>query len=268
MKFGSQEIFNQICAMITDPDSSSDYEMLYETVRTDTLALIRRDTFSEDEREDIVQNVELAVFRGLVRFAERFAEKSPEERNKFLCGIVYRKRADCLAQQYRAKNFVSYDVDDAPEIASDELLEERFMDRMQLRQDMLNSIYEVCSLRTTPDKIIAFFFNKLSAALGASGKNGSPAEVRRMLAECTQRQAANAAVRELEHLMGCRIPKKIVAPLYSKLAEVTAEGVRGDLPFTLTVRDITDSSSWISSKMRKQKESILGGKGHGSASEI
>ena len=80
-----------------------------------------------------------------------------------------------------------------------------------------------------------------------------------MLSGCTQREAAEAVVRELEHLLGCRIPKKIIIPLYAKLAEETPEGVRGDLTFRLSVRDITDSSSWISSKMRRQKESIMGG---------
>ena len=260
MKFGSQRVFDQMIAMLSDPDSVADYQELYEVVRADTLALIRRDTFTEEEREDIVQNVELAVFRGLVRFAERFAEKSPEERNRYLCGIIYRKRADAMAEQYSAKNLVSYDTDDAPEYTDGEWFEETLMDKVQLRHNLMNSIYEVCSLRTTPDKIIAFFFNKLSAVLGASGKNGSPAEVCRLLSQYNQRAAAEMAIREVEHLMGYRIPKKFIMPLYEKLEEMTSEGVRGELPFTLSVRDITDSSSWISSKMRRQKEAIMGGK--------
>lgn len=268
MRFGSKEIYGRICSMVSDPNGAAQYEQLYDVVRSDTLMMLRRDTLTEEEREDIVQNVELAVFRGLVRFVDRFAEAGEEERNKYLCGIIYRKRADCLAGRYRDSVLVSYDGEEEPTLTTGQGVEETVLDSWQLREDLMNTIREVCALRTTPDKIIAFFLNKLTSVVDPSARNGSPAQVKRMLDSLTQREAADLAVGELETLMGCLIPRKVVAPLYEKLLEQTPEGVRGELPFKLSIRSITDSSSWISSKMRKQKENIIGGNGYDSASRV
>ena len=268
MKFGSNEVFGTICAMVTDPESAGRYEQLYEIIRDDTLTVIRRDTLSPEEREDIVQNVELAVFRGLVRFVDTYTDCSEEERNRYLRRVIANKRNDCLAEQYHAKRYSSYDADGVPVLAQEGSMEEDVLNEMQLRQDLLRSIHAVCSLRTTPDKITAFLLNKLTAVLDRTGQNGTPAFVSQRLKDDTQRTAADLAVRELERLMGCRIPKTIISPLYEKLQEQTPEGVRGDLPFRLTARDITDSSSWIASKMRKQKETIIGGNDYDSPSKF
>ena len=268
MRFGSNEIFGRICAMVTDPESAGQYEQLYEIVRDDTLAVIRRDTLSPEEREDIVQNVELAVFRGLVRFVDTYADCTEEERNRYLRRIIANKRNDCLAEQYRGKHYCSYDGDDAPVLAQEGSMEDAVMNEMQLRQELFQSIRAVCSLRTTPDKIIAFLLNKLTAVLDSGGRNGTPAVLSRRLSGYTQKRVAEMTVRELERLMGCQIPKEVVWPLFAKLKERTPEGLRGDLPFRLTPRDITDSSSWIASKMRKQKETIIGGNGNDSPSKF
>ena len=268
MKFGSNEVFGIICAMVTDPESAGRYEQLYNIIRDDTMAVICRDTLSPEEREDIVQNVELAVFRGLTRFVEVYADCTEEERNRYLRRIISNKRNDCLAEQYRARRCTSYDIDEPMELEGEEDFEESLLSEIQLQEDLFHSIHSLCRLRTTPDKIIAFLHNKLTAVLDGSGKNGAPAEVAGRLASCTQRTAADLAVRELETLLECRIPAAVFEPLYDKLEERTPEGIRGDLPFRLTPRDITDSSSWIGSKLRKQKETIIGGNGYDSASQL
>lgn len=260
MKFGSKEVFGNICAMVADPESAGRYEQLYSIVRDDTLAVICRDTLTLEEREDIVQNVELAVFRGLLRYSQNYANCTEEERNRYLRRIISNKRNDCLADQYRARQFTSYDTEDGPELAGEGNLEEEILNEKQIRQDLFHSIRGVCALRTTPDKIIGFLHNKLTAVLDRSGRNGAPAAVSERLAACTQQVAADLAVQELERMLECHIPDAVFAPLYDKLQEVTRNGVQGDLPFRLTARDITDSSSWIASKMRKQKETIIGGK--------
>lgn len=268
MKFGSKEVFGIICAMVADPESAGRYEQVYDVVREDTLAVICRDTLSPEERDDIVQNVELAVFRGLVRFKEIYADCTEEERNRYLRRIISNKRNDCLAEQYRAKRYTYYDAEGAEELEQEGSLEGDFLIQSQLRQDLLQSIQRVCALRTTPDKIIAFLLNKLTAVLDGGGRNGTPAVVAVRLSSYTQQAAADLAVRELEGLLACKIPEAVFSPLYEKLRERTPDGVRGELLFCLSARDITDSSCWIASKMRKQKETIIGGSGNDNPSKL
>lgn len=266
MKFGSKEVFDTVSVMIADPDSAGRYEELYAIIRADTLSAIGRDTLSQEEREDIIQNVELAVFRALVRYAENYADATPEERNSYLRRIIANKRNDCLAEQYRARQFVSYDADNSPEYSDNCIMEESLMNGEQVKQELFQSIRGVCALRTTPDKIIAFLHNKVAAAEDRGGHNGSPAEVSRKLSEFTQQAAADMAVSRLEKLLQCRIPKSVFAPLYDKLRETTSEGIRAELPFRLSARDITDSSCWIASKMRKQRSTNIGGNTYDSPS--
>lgn len=265
MRFGSDEVFMRIKGMLSRPDSATEYARLYDILRADTLYILRQCTLLPEEREDLVQEVSMVVLSRLSLFAAKFADSTAADRNAYLYQIIRNKRNDCLATKYHLSQCLSYDAQAQLLLLPD--AHEDIAVIFQRRQELFEAITQVCSLRTTPDKIIAFLLNKLTAAVSGSGSNGCPADVAHILHDCTLRTAADIAVQELERVLDCPIPMKVLQPLYEKLAEPTSDGLRGQLPFRLSVRDITDSSSWITSKMKKH-HAATGGQANESTSEL
>ena len=259
MNFGRDSVFREVCAMLKNADSTEGYARLYRIVQEDTMSILRKTVLPWFEQEEIHAEVQKAVFVGLAHYAEQFANKSEDERNKYLCGIIRHKRADSFRKMCEANRTASYDEEERLLQWEIEEMEPALLDREENWQGLMRVIGYVCALPTTPDKIAAFFLNRCSAWISGNGSNGKPAEVVRRLENTTQADAVRLALGQMEALLQRRLPEAVTEPLWAKLEEDTPNGKRGTLAFRLTSREITDSSSWIMGKIRRNAEQFAGG---------
>ena len=244
MKFGSDEIFSLIGNNIDKADSSALYETLYEVVRADTLLMISKYRISKENQDDIVQEVQIAVFTHLIAFYESNKSSTEQQRNAWLSTIIRSKCIDYF--RFVSKN-LSKDIpyDDALDVISSMPAVE---DLLTLREELFGVIKAICSFQTTPNKILAFFLLKMSCAETGDRKNGSPKDISNEFSGWKLCDVLAETRRRLESFFECEIPTEVFSALQAKVDSA-------DIPtFELSARTITDSSNWIGSKVKQSSE--------------
>jgi hypothetical protein len=273
MKFGTDEFYQYIKQHIGDGDYDSFYGEVESVVGSDARAILYKKGYAssanitKEDIEDIIQETQLSVLKDLVSFIRNSGAKSASQRNAWFSTIVDRRVKDFLRKHYRnaARNSLSFDdenvnieVQDVIDLENDYIAE----NDTEAGIAICNTLRHVCDIRTSPEKIVAFLFSKFIGSVHESKRsNGSPAEVAAMLNGQTVGYAAKLVKQKICNALRCEISDEVFAALDDKLNAVE-DGLRvAEREFYLSPRTITDSSNWIATKLKKDKDEILmGGK--------
>lgn len=232
MKFGSDEVFEYVKDNIIDPKSTTWYDEIFKIVDKDARDVLGK-SYQEDDLEEIVQQIQMAVTIGLTDYLKKHAKSAPEQRNGWLYNIIRNKKCDFWREKYRS---VIDDLMIEPSV-SDAILEKMIL------HDMTVKVLEfVFTLRTTPDKIIAYLYNN-HFMLTRSAYSGSPANVSNRLRGMPLSKALVKVRTCMNAVLRIPVDDSIYDPLISKIHRYD------DPVFAMTPHQISDSCNWINSKI-------------------
>ena len=254
MKFGTDEFFEYIKDNLDVDKSSEFYIVLYKTVKKDVGGILYNSGIKYPDDEEILQDIQLAVTMGLVPFALSSDCNTEAQRNAWLKRIAKNKISDYYRKKYRKlmdEVLSLYGVDETPVI--DEAIEALLNNR---QEDIVSLISFVCSLNTTPDKMMAFFLNKMVLFYIKGNFNGDPTFISERFNGKLLRKMFIVVKRELSYLFTFDIPDNVYESLEKKLQAKEFYNSR----FDLTPHAISECSSWILKKVRDSKNGLLGGK--------
>lgn len=254
MNFGNQTVFDYVRKITTDPESDDDYHILYGIVRKDCLSLLYSCNLSQEDKDDIIQNVQLSVFSGLIRYVETYANLSEPQRNAYLRTILFRRRDDLLARNYKRGPEISYDEDDFPQ----ELCgtQDDMFDALSTHEALQQALHFICKAPFPPAQIIGYLMTRSTSK---SGKNGSPAEVARRLNGLPLWEAAQIVIEEIQAECPSPIDASIYMPLLNQLEQPARHEVQDTACFSMTPQAIYTTNSRIATYLRKHRDQFNGG---------
>lgn len=243
MIFGNEETYILIGNAMCHGDMDA-YNRIGEIIVNDTMLLVNswfRDLQSAD-KEDIVQDVAEKMLRGLLKFYEDSNHNTEQQRNAYLKTAVYNACMDFFRKAKRSvlTNAISIDK------VHGHVFEEDFSKRCADKDAFLSALKGVFQIHTTPDKMIAFVYNRLLGTL--TGKNGSPKSIIAQFDGMPIQNVYEQMVCDLSTVSGDRIPDGVLSSLRNS--------VYGDYynhPFHMTPHQIADSSNWIVEKTKEKK---------------
>ena len=254
MNFGKQTVFDYVRKMTADPESDDDYHILFGIVRHDCLSLLGGCKLSQEDKDDIIQNVQISVFSGLIRYVEQFANASEPQRNAYLRTILFRRRDDLLARNYKHGKTVSYDGDDFPlELCG---TQDDMFDALSAHETLQQALHFICKAPFPPAQIIGYLMSRSTAP---SGKNGRPALVAQRLNGLPLQEAAQIAIEQIQAECPCPIDARIYMPLLNKLEQPTGHEKQDNPCFSMTPQAISTTNSRIANYLRKHRDQFNGG---------
>lgn len=263
MNFGSDEFYSFINQYIMDPSREDLYIEIAKVVEKDAKeilykkGLLHSASIKPDDIADIIQEIQLSVRRSLVSFLKNSEGKSPSQRNAWLATIINRRVNDYFRVYYRTLNKQSLYSEYEKLATTDDELFDSFHSAADFNL-ILRLIDYICKINTTPEKIIAFLYNKILIALCCGERlNGFPEQIAAELNGQTLSRTASIIKDKLSLILSKEIPESVFEGLFEKLDDVTDGEANGERPFDMTPRVITDSSHWISKKLKKNKDYIL-----------
>lgn len=244
MLFGTKETFSLISSALSQ-DKAEAYEPICKVLYDDARILINRycQGVSATDKEDLLQEVVWNVLRDLPRFFEASTYNTEQQRNAYLKRVVYNI---CMDFFRKAKKSLLTDAVDLSE-ALDAATGDDFVERIENKGAFLQALQGAFEINTTPERLIAFVFNRLIGAL--KGKNGSPKSIVEMYDGAPLQVVFEQMVAELNHILGDEIPDGVLKPLREKVYSANR-----DRPFHLTARQIADGSNWIVEKIKEQNK--------------
>lgn len=238
MDFGKESTFSLIERALRQNGSES-YDpickILYNDIG-DLLGFLMKGIQKAD-KENVTQIVIMKIIRALPRFYQSSLNNdySEQERNAYL------KRA----VKNEVNTFFRSKASQCNGIINNEIIadEDSFEKKIEARDEFLRSLNKVFEINTTPEKLIAFVYNRLISAL--SGKNGKPQEISLEFYSKEIIDLYEMMVGDLSSILHCEIPQAVLEPLAIKVMKVPHK------LFYLSPRTITDSSNQFITKMKK-----------------
>ena len=268
MEFGTQAFFDRLYQGVSDGDVQI-YEEL-DRVVTGSVGGMVASKIPMADREDILQEIKLTVWKHLAAFLRKSVERTPAQRDAWLRQVTQSKIND----YFRARCFCSDDPDDeAPHWSSKEQsledyqadrsetassAEEALMAKLRNKDDQQtcdNLMAHVCALNISPERIIAFFYNAviLPLSAGEKRKKGDPTALLKALSGKELQDLADQMKHDLALLFGRPVPDWVFAPLDNKI-EACPKRV-----FSMSGREITVVSSRTRLSLCNHRDKILGG---------
>ena len=214
--------------------------------------------------EEIVHDVIWRILRSLPRFYERFADQTEDARNAYLKKAARNARAGYFRKLYINKRteaqekadgagkkpendgekWTFVDIDNEMNKLNSKLIIEDHALQTIDRETFFEALMTIFSLKTTPDKKLAFVFGRLFPAL--SNTQGSPEAI----LEIYDREHLVKMYEDMEatfrDVWDEGLPDRVLAPLREEVYGAYLEEV-----FHMTPHQITDSSTWIRKKMKE-----------------
>lgn len=240
MKFGSEMMFQTIAANLHDSENYQWYEEMFRCISSDATMLLRKDHIAEEDIEDIVQEVQISVAKNLVPYVEQSVDKTEQQRNSWLKTIVKNKEMDFFRKSART----STESMDAMETDIPDTF--NTTEKAMVRLELFEAIEKLSQINSAPDRLLAFLLNKISAI--SNEAKGGPKKIENEFYHKTLKEVYDEVKYQLFILLQGEISDDILKPLRDKV-----EPVANDY-FSLDARTITDSSSWITKKMKERKD--------------
>lgn len=237
MKFGSDEIFSLIETNIDDSENYLWYDELFSCIKSDAELLLRKDGMAYADIEDVVQEVQIAVSRNLVSYVESSKDKTEIQRNAWLKTIIKNKETDFFRKMVRTQadslDGIDLEVPDPFDTS------EKVINRMMF----FEAIKKLCKIKSSPERILAFLLNKISSI--SNDTNGGPGIIAEEYNGMNLQCVYDCVMNQLSHIMQTDVPNDTADELWNIVEPFK------DKLFSLNARTITDSSSWITGKMKK-----------------
>ena len=259
MIFGSQQITDLIAQNINSGKTGW-YNKVEHAIAEDCKKMIWTLDCSKYDREDIIQEVQLNVFKGLPEYIKKSGKYNEYQRNAWLKRIIEHEVSDYLKVK---KKYTPEEIDDiikrlsGGKNESDTLSTVIKNDTVKNAPEMLSeAISMLLAIRTTPDKIIAFLYNRVES-IAKNRKNGSPGEVYKALKAKKLGEAFKKLTTFINKVMEVNMCDEDIEKFERILDTRNKDGVRyRDMVFNLSVKEITNSSNWIMDKMQNNKKKI------------
>lgn len=244
MLFGSEQTLSQIAFALTQNKAEA-YEPICKTIYEDARILINRycQGVPSADKEDLLQEAVWNVLRDLPRFYEASSTNTEQQRNAYLKRVVYNLCMDFFRKAKKSLLTKAVDLSDAEDATS----KDDFAGRIENKSAFLQALQGAFAINTTPERLIAFVFNRLIGAM--KGKNGSPKSIVETYDGAPLQVVFEQMVAELNHILGDEIPAEVLKPLKEKVY-----GPNQDRPFHLSARQIADGSNWIVEKIKEQNK--------------
>lgn len=241
MKFGKEDTFSLIEKILQQSEESA-YDPLCIILYEDIGILMKKycRNVRGSDREDMIQDVITKVIIHLPSFYITSMQKTESERNAWLRTIVINVRNDYFRELSRSVEKDAVMLVETIGHNGGKTIEEEFV----LRDEILEMIAVAFRIQTTPEKLMAFVYNSLLGRL--SRTNGSPKDVTAVFCRYTLDEMYKKMLRDLSDTLQCEIPNHVLKPLKDKV------DLRPNDIFDLTPRSITDSSNWITKKIKEQ----------------
>ena len=269
MKFGTNEFFQYMNEHIIDINYDTFYIEVAKVVEDDARAIFFKRGFkpshniSNEDIEDVLQEVQLSVLHGLLNFIKNSEGKSVSERNSWLATIINNRVNDFFRNLYKTIEKTAISLDD-----KDVYVDDR--DGKDLENDLIksidnedfiklcNTLVNVFKIRTTPEKILAYLFNRFICAFSDTKKSsGSPKKVAEQLNGMTIECASEFMKQKINNVLGHKIQEDVFAELDKKVYAVNNGRSNAERLFYLSPRTITDSSNWIADKIKEDEGDIM-----------
>lgn len=239
MKFGKNETFLLIEEALKD-ESGAAYDPVCKILYSDVRMLVNQSVkgIHKSDKDDIIQAVVFNVCRALPRFYYTSVNNnySENEKNAYLKKTVkneiytfFRRRPELLS----LNDAVNY---------SDERIDNTHI--LEYREELFGILKSVFGYKTTPEKLIAFIYNRIIG--GLSGVNGKPKEISEEFCNRSILSLYNQMVSDLSEILQCPVPDEVLDPLRSKVNKCP------DKKFVLSPRTITDSSNQYITKLKME----------------
>jgi len=269
--FGSDEFFSFLSNNISNPNYGEYYDLVAQVVKRDSekkiygSGLNKTFRLSYHDVEEIIQEVQLSVFKSLVRFCRTSWNLAPQQRQEWLSVMVERRVFDYCDNAYGRNRFNTDSIDD-PEAGIDlpdmqgekRSVEDKilFNDCMETAESTHEALQFILSINTTPDKIIACILNKLSCINHDSKiKNGEPQKISALLYGMTAKNAAEIIIRKLSlmsKLVQCEASFANTVNSMNNMLSKTNDGIRNaEFKIYITAEVITKSTYWITKKLNE-----------------
>lgn len=255
MEFGKDSVYQfvkQNCMASQDPEW---YKHVYNVVKADTLSVLSAYRLQKDDKDDIIQEVQLEVIKRLVKFVHDSENNTEAQRNAWLHTIINSKICDFFRKKYKR---IEDSIEDLllntkkhKEFASSNNIEERIK-QLEVQSKLLEAIELVCNINTSPEKIISFLFSRVIGVLELSRKNGSPLQVVQELNGKTLKGASELLKRKLQSVLTILIPDDVYKGLDDKIEQEYLINVCSRT-FMIDPRTIADSSNWIGKKIKQNE---------------
>ena len=260
MIFGSKKYFNYISTNINSQDNKYMYEDLYAVLHKDVFYMSEFTKVPEHDREAVFAKIASKVIFKLPLFVRTSADMTEAQRNSWLKSVVRSKVADYFRLEYKKHEYSTLeDIVENREThlkyASEDNVGEMLKGR-EVYEAIVNSIKDVCSLNTTPDKIIAFFLNCYSCVCGSYRENGKPQQICDEFNGKTIEYAAKTMKSRIQAVVCVSIPDEAYSALDEKIRVGGYTGA--EALFFLEPKKISDSVKWIRSKLNDKKGEIVG----------
>lgn len=248
MNFGSDRTFEIIKDVLTQKKEEA-YEPLCKILYEDVGCLM--DKFfhgvQKADKDDLIQNVVWKVIRDLPRFYESSAGYLEQQRNAYLKRVV---RNECLDFFKKNRRTVLKEMADFND-AQGEAATTDFVKQIIDKESFYQALRRFFLLKTTPDKLLAFVYNRLLS--GMSGSKGSPLTIIEDFDGMFLREIYERMVLDLNHVLGEKVPSNVLEPLKKRVY-----GRYYNERFRMTARTITDSGSNFVKKVKEQTKNEKG----------
>ncbi len=244
MTFGSDQTFSLIQEILLQ-DNGEAYEPLCQILFEDVEMLINKycQGVQTADKEDLRQEIVWNVLRDLPNFYEKSQNNTEQQRNKYLKSMTHNACMDFFRKAKRSVLTNASDINDPAIHAVAEDFSKRIVDR-ELFLDALKGAF---SINTTPDKLLAFVYNRLLGTM--SGKNGKPKEIIGEFDSIPIQKMYEQMVSDLSHVLGISLPAEVLSPLRERVY-----GEFYDSVFHMSAHQIADSSKWIVEKVKEQNK--------------
>lgn len=256
LKFGSQKIFDYIKNNLNRANDFLWYNELYEIIKCDVSIILSQYKLPEMDKEDIIQEVQIAVSTNLIKFVFNSEKNTTEQRNAWLRKITENRIKTYFRKKYKSMEDPFEDAllqieNNRFSFVDNNNIEQKIKEEY-LQQRIVNAFSTLFSINTSPDKIMAFVFNRIIGTIECAHLNGSPKKVTEEFTGVSLKDMYEIMKHELKNISSFEFPEEVFLPLEEKIDMFTENGTI-EVEFKLSPRGITDSSNWITKKITEKE---------------
>ena len=265
MNWGNEKVFLKVKSVLETGDNKG-YNEIMAIVKNDVIAHVKAKV-PQQGQDDVLQEIYLSVIKYLVKYVEKFETLSCSKRNAWLSRIASSKINDYWRGYY--KEYTSNNQQDntscrivftfgelKPKTDDDEESEfeveyiDHDLDNVTsiLPEDLpLGEIRMVCAQHTSPDRILAFLYQKY---LFDKNKKAKPKKTVEMLSEYTLGELYSIFLNTMSYNKVVRLQmQNALKNLFSMLNQKDGEQYVFQQHFCLNTKQVTDSYYYINKKI-------------------
>lgn len=270
MQWGTNENFD----LIKNAIQNEDYEPIYNLITSCAEPKVCS-SIPIDGQLDVLHDIQLSVWTSLDEYVLNFENLNVEQRNTWFKKIVDCRKYDYWRTYYKVNYSNNSKKRKKAENKDNKVERKKLIVSLDEDYDNGNSLYDygvvdneiekiiensdleltykiikfICNLSTSPDKILAFFYNKIISSYYAVTRNGKASKVAENLKGKSLNSIYWVMRKKINDVLDAKIDDAVFQGLVDKLYRYDGKIQYKDKVFLLSSRNITDSSNWIKMKL-------------------